>query len=150
MCKVSKVTLIQTARSHSNKKQTDTHRLETQIDSQQGQHGQLETWCTSSSCHCHCLFLCFCISLCLCLCHSSFTLSLSSSLTWCRGSCPPPRPPRRPRATMTQGPPTQQVALFLQKFFSTIELIDSELTNCSSRFLCKKKLADLTTLDLKI
>ena len=30
-------------------------------------------------------------------------------------------------------------SFFPQKLFSTIELIDSELTNCSSRFLCKKK-----------
>ena len=55
-----------------------------------------------------------------------------------------------------QGPPWPRALLlnrwlfFCKSFFSTIELIDSELTNCSSRFLCKKKLADLTTLDLKI
>ena len=123
MCKLKAKSHSYKRRSHTQiKKQTDTHRLETQIDSQQGQHGQLETWCTASSCHCHCLcvFLCFCLFLSLYLSlplSLSFTLSLSSSLTWCRGSCPPPRPPRRPRATMTQGPPTQQVALFLQKLF---------------------------------
>ena len=93
-------------------------------------------------------FVSFC--LCICLCHCL-------SLCLCHRLWPGAEDPALLHDHLgVQGPPWPRALLlnrwlfFCKSFFSTIELIDSELTNCFSRFLYKKKLADLTTLDLKI
>ena len=89
---------------------------------------------------CLCICLCHCLS--LCLCHRLWPGAEDPALLYDHLG--------------VQGPPWPRALLlnrwlfFCKSFFSTIELIDSELTNCFSRFLYKKKLADLTTLDLKI